>query len=92
MQGPAAPAPKNVLGDNDDDGDDPGNSRAYEIHRSQANPAVALPAREDDRGDAESDTDEEYVSDPTGGGYYDPSQPTGCYSGCPSLQGIQTAT
>lgn len=97
MQGPAAPAQKNVLGDNDDgDGDRGGDdghvSGACEKPQSPPNTAVSRSAREDDRDDAESDTDEEYVRVPNGEGYYDPLQPTGCYPGCPSLQGIHTGT
>ena len=33
--------------------------------------------------EVESDTDEEYGDDlSSGGGYYDPRKPTGCFTGC----------
>lgn len=94
MQGPAAPAQKNVLGDNDDDDGDfnDGDNGVNQTTQSQLNSTVSRPTHEDDQGDAESDTDEEYARDPNGGGYYDPRRPTGCYSGCPGRQGIHAAT
>lgn len=82
VKGPPAPTPpvkKNVLGDEDDEDDSTIMTKQTTSRQLPAQPASSLTARGDQ---AESDTDEEYLNDPTGGGYYDPRKPTGCFAGC----------
>lgn len=72
---PSAPIRKNVLGEDDDD-----SPRADELEVPARNsPARDVKLRQDTE---ESDTDEEYVNDTMGGGYYNPRHPTGCFVGC----------
>lgn len=78
VKGPAAPtAPikKNVLGDDEDDDVGP----HEKLDTVEAKPRGT-------RVDAESDTDEEYAEGLSGGGYYDPRRPTGCFAGCPGAR------
>lgn len=82
VKGSAAPVKKNVLGDEDEDEED-------RSAKDQAASTASKPPREQDMpDDAESDTDEEYARGQDGG-YYDPRQPTDCFSGCAGLQGIK---
>jgi hypothetical protein len=80
VKGPVAPAPptkKNVLCDEDEDE----TSVATETsQRAQSQPT------KDPSDYAESDTDEEYIIDTVGGGYYDPLQPTSCSSSCAEIR------
>ncbi|KAL4780491.1 hypothetical protein BJX76DRAFT_337898 [Aspergillus varians] len=74
---PAAPTRKNVLGDDDDEKDyilvaEKGSDARLKSDKS--------PSTSQELG--ESDTDEEYMADTVGGGYYDPRRPTDCLSGC----------
>lgn len=78
MKAPPAPAvKKNVLGDDNED-EEPvaakptgGQAPAQRVKETMA------------QGDqVESDTDDEYSNDNSGGGYYDPHKPTDCSSGC----------
>lgn len=78
VKAPPAPAvKKNVLGDDNED-EEPvaakptgGQAPAQRVKETMA------------QGDqVESDTDDEYSNDNSGGGYYDPHKPTDCSSGC----------
>jgi hypothetical protein len=84
---PAAPAGgrKNVLGDDEDEDAEFG--EAEKKTSATAAPALTAPSGSAHRaGDVESDTDDEYGYQNDGdGAYYDPSKPTGCNAGCPSL-------
>ncbi|KAL4936985.1 hypothetical protein BDV06DRAFT_227377 [Aspergillus oleicola] len=74
---PAAPTKKNVLGDDDDEGDGvPVAERASDAARPRSD---KLPGTLRESG--ESDTDEEYTTDYMGW-YYDPRRPTDCFPGC----------
>lgn len=82
VKGPPAPAPpvkKNVLGNEDDEDDTAVATKQTTNGQLPAQPASSLTAQGDQ---AESDTDEEYLNDPMGGGYYNPRKPTGCFAGC----------
>ena len=73
---PTAPSKRNVLGEEDEDDDSTLQDRADSGKlETPTNPAL----------DAESDTDEDYVDDLPGGGYYDPRRPTDCSPDCPGL-------
>jgi hypothetical protein len=85
VKGPAAPVKKNVLGDDDEDEED-------QSAKDQPASTASKPVRgQDIPDDAESDTDEEYARDQDGGGYYDPRQPTDCFSGCAGVRGIKAS-
>ncbi|KAL4955469.1 hypothetical protein BDW69DRAFT_160613 [Aspergillus filifer] len=74
---PAAPTKKNVLGDDDDEGDSvPVAERASDATRPTSDKPSGLV-----RDSGESDTDDEYTSDYMGG-YYNPRRPTDCSAGC----------
>ncbi|RDW83987.1 putative C2H2 finger domain protein [Aspergillus mulundensis] len=76
VKGPATPSIiKNVLGD--DDGDTTGGGLEPD------KPSGILQEQ------GESDTDEEYLTDTAGGGYYDPRKPTDCFSGCVGQTRVQ---
>lgn len=72
----AAPAKKNVLGDDEEDEQ----GQATEEMSAHTKPPQGM----DENVNAESDTDEEYA-DTASGGYYDPRKPTGCFDGCSGL-------
>lgn len=72
----AAPAKKNVLGDDEEDEQ----GQATEEMSAHTKPAQDT----DEDVNAESDTDEEYA-DTASGGYYDPRKPTGCFDRCSGL-------
>ncbi|KAL4916717.1 hypothetical protein BDW62DRAFT_202378 [Aspergillus aurantiobrunneus] len=75
---PAAPTKKNVLGDNDNEGDNtPIVERASDAARLKSEES---PGTIQEQG--ESDTDGEYMTDTVGGGYYNPRRPTDCFLGC----------
>ncbi|KAL4923341.1 putative C2H2 finger domain protein [Aspergillus undulatus] len=75
---PVAPTKKNVLGNDDDEGDStPAAERATDAVRSKSDkPSAVL------RETGESDTEEEYAFDNVDGGYYAPQRPTDCFPGC----------
>ncbi|KAL4790079.1 hypothetical protein BDV19DRAFT_372972 [Aspergillus venezuelensis] len=74
---PAAPTKKNVLGDDDDEGDSvPAAERASDAARLTSDRPSGLV-----RESGESDTGDEYTSDYMGG-YYNPRRPTDCFAGC----------
>lgn len=79
---PAAPAKKNVLGDDDEE------EQVQTVKETDVQPQPA-PRAENSAG-AESDTDEEYA-DAASGAYYDPRKPTGCFSGCAGLNAVTTS-
>lgn len=81
VKGPAAPtAPikKNVLGENDDEQDYTpaveGTSDAAGSNPDRVPGIIGV--------QGESDTDEEYLTESLGSGYYDPRRPTDCFPGC----------
>lgn len=77
MKAPPVPAvKKNVLGDDDED-----ESVAAKPTGGQA-PAQRVKETMAQGDQVESDTDDEYSNDNSGGGYYDPHKPTDCSSGC----------
>ncbi|KAL4868938.1 hypothetical protein BDV12DRAFT_89830 [Aspergillus spectabilis] len=86
VKGPAASgAPKkNVLGDDDEDGEDrlvaegPSNVSRPKYDKS---PSIL-------QEQGESDTDEEYTADASGG-HYDPRKPTDCFPGCAGARHVQ---
>ncbi|OJJ52995.1 hypothetical protein ASPSYDRAFT_51659 [Aspergillus sydowii CBS 593.65] len=79
---PGAPTKKNVLGDDDDDDDDERDNTLVTKGASDAThfKSGKLPSILQEQG--ESDTDEEYMTDTVGGGYYNPRRPTDCFPGC----------
>ncbi|KAL3433390.1 hypothetical protein BDV09DRAFT_196873 [Aspergillus tetrazonus] len=77
---PAAPTRKNVLEDDDEGTNAPAAARGDDHARSKSDMAPKIIQEQ-----GESDTDEEYVSDAAGGGYYDPRKPTDCSPGCVGL-------
>lgn len=81
----AATAPgvrKNVLGDDEDEDAEFGDKEK----NSSAGQATAPGGAAHRAADVESDTDEDYgYQNDSDGAYYDPSKPTGCNTGCPSL-------
>ncbi|KAL2001692.1 hypothetical protein VTN02DRAFT_1384 [Thermoascus thermophilus] len=81
---PAAPAKKNVLGDEDDD------EGAGTTERPDATKSRAGREREA-KVDAESDTDEDYGADGTDEGYYNPRKPTDCFAGCAGARDVAVA-
>lgn len=67
-----------MLGDDDED-------EPREIpEKSNAQPMQVK--NTDTEAHAESDTDEEYLDNSAGGGYYDPRKPTGCSTECPGFK------
>ena len=74
---PAAPTRKNVLEDDDEGTNGPAAARGDDHARSMGPKII--------QEQGESDTDEEYVTDTAGGGYYDPRKPTDCFPGCVGL-------
>ncbi|KAL2863106.1 putative C2H2 finger domain protein [Aspergillus lucknowensis] len=75
---PVAPTKKNVLGDDDEDGDDiPLTEGVSDSGPLKSGKSPSVP-----QDGGESDTDEEYAVDNPGEGYYDPRRPTGCFPGC----------
>lgn len=93
VKGPVAPVRKNVLGDDEEDGEG-GTGGEEDRGGKEQVPGVGNQERrgEEVREDAESDTDEEYTRDRDGGGYYDPRRPTGCFAGCAGLSGVKAAS
>ncbi|KKK18507.1 hypothetical protein P175DRAFT_0452653 [Aspergillus ochraceoroseus IBT 24754] len=80
----AAPTKKNVLGDDDDDDDNDGDEGIN--GEDTTNAAAAQPSHPVQEDQAESDTEEEYLAETVGGGYYDPRKPTDCFPGCAGVQ------
>ncbi|KAL4772217.1 hypothetical protein BDW60DRAFT_207224 [Aspergillus nidulans var. acristatus] len=76
---PAAPTRKNVLEDDEEGNNAPVAARGDDHARSKSDIATMIIQEQ------ESDTDEEYVTDTAGGGYYDPRKPTDCFPGCVGL-------
>lgn len=82
VKGPVAPtatAKKNVLGEDDEDGN----------AQLQEKPEAAKSNPTDPGFDAESDTDDEYSDVLPGGRYYNPRKPTDCF---PECAGTRSAT
>ncbi|KAL2836215.1 hypothetical protein BJY01DRAFT_252096 [Aspergillus pseudoustus] len=76
---PVAPTKRNVLGEDDDEVDErSATDGAYDAVR----PRSVRPAPTSLQAGGESDTDEEYTTNSSGGGYYDPRRPTNCFPGC----------
>ncbi|KAE8144182.1 hypothetical protein BDV25DRAFT_167468 [Aspergillus avenaceus] len=78
---PAAPTKKNILGDEDDE------EAAAIVTASERLSSKPTKASNDRETYAESDTEEEYLYDTLGGSYYNPHNPTGCFSGCAGVRG-----
>ncbi|KAJ5110714.1 C2H2 finger domain protein [Penicillium argentinense] len=89
VKGPAGVAPmrKNVLGGDDDNDGQEGQSGLLgkEVKTTKKEPLANVQ-------DEGSDTDEEYAKHPDGGGYYDPRRPTGCFAGCAAHQEVKAAS
>jgi len=78
VKAPPAPAiKKNVLGDDDED-EEPVAAKPAD-GQAPAQRAKETIAQNDQ---TESDIDDEYSNDRSGGGYYNPRKPTDCFSGC----------
>ncbi|KAL4801751.1 hypothetical protein BDV18DRAFT_164563 [Aspergillus unguis] len=85
---PAAPTKKNVLGDDDDERNSmPAAEGSHDAARSKSDKAPRIIGEQ-----GESDTDEEYMTDTQGGGYYDPRRPTECFPGCAGSLHTQAQT
>ncbi|KAL4811877.1 hypothetical protein BDW67DRAFT_171105 [Aspergillus spinulosporus] len=80
---PAAPTRKNVLEDDDEESNAPVAARGNDHTRSKSDITPKIIQEQ-----GESDTDEEYVTDIGGGGYYDPRKPTDCFPSCVGLAQI----
>ncbi|KAL4972442.1 hypothetical protein BDW66DRAFT_144154 [Aspergillus desertorum] len=84
---PVAPAKKNVLREDDDEGDNaPVAAGGSDSARSKSDKAPRIIQEQ-----GESDTDEESVTDNAGGGYYDPRKPTDCFPSCVGRAQIQAS-
>ncbi|KAJ0415547.1 hypothetical protein BJY00DRAFT_256133 [Aspergillus carlsbadensis] len=84
VRGPAAK--KNVLGEDDDD---EGSAGGAEGASDAARPRSVRPPPSFLQAGGESETDEQYAADSTGGGYYDPRKPTDCFPGCEGSKHIR---
>ncbi|KAL2215252.1 hypothetical protein M432DRAFT_593824 [Thermoascus aurantiacus ATCC 26904] len=82
---PAAPAKKNVLGDDDDEDEGAGATERPDATKSRAGKEGEAKV------DAESDTDGEYGADGTDAGYYNPRRPTDCFVGCAGARNVVVA-
>ncbi|KAL4745700.1 hypothetical protein BDW72DRAFT_49947 [Aspergillus terricola var. indicus] len=80
---PAAPTKKNVLEDDDEGNNTPVAAGGGDHARSRSDIAPRIIQEQ-----GESDTDDEYVTDTAGGGYYNPRKPTDCLPGCVGLAQI----
>lgn len=69
-----------MLEDDDEGTNAPAAARGDDHARSKSDMAPKIIQEQ-----GESDTDEEYVTDTAGGGYYDPRKPTDCSPGCVGL-------
>ncbi|KAL4904235.1 hypothetical protein BDW74DRAFT_33423 [Aspergillus multicolor] len=87
---PPAPMRKNVLGDDDDvvDGDNTLVADGGGGDAAQVKPDKPIRLRQEQ---GESDTDEEYLTDTVGDGYYDPRKPTDCFSKCVGQTRVQAS-